>query len=87
MEIGAPDTSIARDVQGLNRGVVAHKGANAVGRVEPVAKRGEKVVARTTEDLEEKRLPGGPISCRGVLSRPEEIAGGLGGKSGVERGV
>ena len=56
-----------------------HEGAVVIGWVEPVAQRGEQVSAGTTEDLEEQRLPGGPIGCRGVLSRPKEIAGRLGG--------
>jgi len=56
-----------------------HEGASVIGRVEPVVQRGEHVYAGTTEDLEEQRLPGGPIGCRGVLSRPKEIAGRLGG--------
>jgi len=79
MEIGVPDASIARDVHGLGWGVIVHEGAGAIRWVEPVAQRGEQVSARTTEDLKEQRLPGDPIGCRGVLSRPKEIAGRLGG--------
>jgi len=47
--------------------------------VDPIAQQGEQVIARTAEDLEEQSLPGGPIGCRGVLSRPKKVARGLGG--------
>jgi len=78
-EVGEPNTGIARDVQGLVWGVIAHEGAGAIRWVEPVAQRGEQVSARTAEDLEEHGLPGGPISCGGVFGEPQERAGRLGG--------
>ena len=59
--VRAPNTSLARDVQDVQGGVIGHKGTRAVRRPDPVTQGGQEEVSRAAEDLGEDRLPEGPI--------------------------
>jgi len=59
--VRAPDTSMARDVQNVQGGVIRHEGTHAMGRLDPATQGGQEEVSRAAEDLREDRLPEGPI--------------------------
>jgi len=59
--VRAPDTSMARDVQNVQGGVIRHEGACAMGRPDPVTQGGQEEVSQAAENLGEDRLPEGPI--------------------------
>jgi len=59
--VRVPNTSLSRDVQDVQGGVIGHKGTHVVRRPGPATQRGQKEVSRAAEDLGKDRLPEGPI--------------------------
>ncbi len=59
--VRAPNTSLSRDVQDVQGGVIGHKGTHVVRRPDPATQTRQEEVSRDAEDLGEDRLPEGPI--------------------------
>jgi len=82
--VNSPDAGMAQEVNDVGSWVILHERTGAVWGAEPIPQWCEKALSRTAEDLGEDRVPGSPASSQGVFNWPEEGAGRLWGKPGIE---
>ena len=82
--VNSPDAGMAREVDDVGSWVILHERTGAVQGAEPVPQWCEKALSKTAEDLGEDRVPGSPVSSRGVFNWPEEGAGRLWGELGIQ---